>query len=96
MDQKNQDATEDQIVQHRRGRDADQRCAIIKWNELHAGRERSVAVDSFDLGFDARRDVVGVERPVHDYDSGNDIVFVVAAGISRASAHGQPRLARRP
>ena len=60
----------------------DQRGAIIKWNELHAGRKRSVTVDSFDLRFDARRDVVGVQRPVHDHDRGDDVVFVVATGIS--------------
>ena len=56
--------------------------AVVKRNELHARRQRPVAVDLVDLGLDARHHVVGVQRPVHDHDRRDHIVFVVAAGLA--------------
>ena len=82
LDEEDQQAAENEVVQHRMGGDRHQRRAVVKRNELHSRRQRAVAVDLLDFGLDARHHVVGVQRPVHHHDGGDDIVFVVAAGLA--------------
>ena len=54
--------------------------AVVIGDDLDARRQGPVAVHLVDFGLDARQHVVGVLRPVHDHDRGDDVVVVVAAG----------------
>ena len=82
LHEEDQQATEDEVVQDGMGGDRHQDRAVVKRNELHPRRQRPVAIDLIDLGLDARHHVVGVQRPVHDHDGRDHIVFVVAAGLA--------------
>ena len=82
LDEENQQAAEDEIVQHRAGGDADELGAVVERHQLDAGRQAAVAVDLLDLRPHARHHVVGVQRAVHDHDGGDDVVLVVAAGLA--------------
>ena len=62
--------------------DIDEPCAVVKRHELHAWRQRAIAVDLLNFGLDPRNDIVGVERPVHDEDGGHGVVIVIAAGFA--------------
>ena len=67
-----------EVVQDGASGDRYQRGAVVKRNELHARRQRPVAVDLFDLGFDARHHVIGVQRPVHHHDRRDHVVVLIA------------------
>ncbi len=82
MNEKDQHATEDEVVHDRAGGDGDQRGAVIIRNQFHARRKAAVGIDLLDLRPHARHHVVGVQRPIHNDDGGDDIVLVVAAGFA--------------
>src|SRR5579872_435227 len=79
LDEKHEQAAKNQVVQHRMRGDADQRAAIVIRDDLHAGRQASVAVEPLDLGLDLGNDVVSVLGPAHHHDGGGDVVVVVPA-----------------
>ena len=81
---KDQETAENEIVQHRMRGHPDQRAAIVIGDDLNARRQASIAVELFDLGLDARDDVVGMLGPSHHHNRGRDIVFVVPAPDSKA------------
>ena len=82
LNEENQHAAEDQIVQHRAGGDVDQLSAVVERHQLDAGRQAAVAVDLLDFRPHARHHVVGVQRAVHDHDRRDHVVLVVAAGLA--------------
>ena len=51
--QKDQQASEDEVVQHRMGGDIDQGGAVVIGNELDPRRQCAVGVHLFDFGLDA-------------------------------------------
>ena len=82
MNEKNQQAAEDEIVHHRAGGDADEVGAVIEWDQFYARRKTPIAVDLFNFGPHARYDIVGVQRAVHDDNRSNDIILVIATGLA--------------
>src|SRR5262249_13741368 len=54
-----------------------ERATVVIGDELHTGRERSIAVDLLDLGLHAGHDVVGVQGTVHHHDGGHNVVVLV-------------------
>ena len=84
LDQEHEQAAEDEVVQHRVRGDVHQRGAVVIGYELHARRQRAVAVQGGDGRLDARHDVVGVLGASHDHDRGHHVVVVIAAGDAEA------------
>ena len=82
LDEEDQQAAKDEIMQHRPGGDGDQRGAVVERHQFHAGRQAAVAVDLLDFRADARHHVVGVQRAVHDDDRRDHVIIVVAAGLA--------------
>ncbi len=82
LDHEDQQTAEDEVVQHGLGGDGHQDGAVVERHQLDAGRQRSVGIDLCDFGLDARHDVVGVQRAVHDHDRRDDVVFEVAPGLA--------------
>ena len=93
LNEENQQAAEDEVVQNGGRRDIDKPCAVVKGNELYSGRQGAVGVDFLDLGFDLGNDIVGVERAVHHQDRRDHIVVMVAPGFAEPwhIAHIDPR-----
>src|SRR3984885_8232833 len=79
LNDENQQAAEDQVVQHRVRGDPDQEASIVVGNDLDARRQAAVAVELYDLGLDFRNDVVGVLGSSHHHDGGGDVVIVISA-----------------
>jgi hypothetical protein len=60
LDEEDQEAAVDQIVQHRRGGDVNERGAVVERHQLHARRQTAVGIDLLNLGADPRHHVVGM------------------------------------
>src|SRR3974390_1745755 len=59
LNKEDQQAAEDQVVQHRVRGHADQRAAIVKRDDFYAGGQAAVRIEFRDLGLHLRNDVVG-------------------------------------
>jgi hypothetical protein len=57
----------------------DQRTAIVVGNDFNPRRQAAVSVEPFDLGLNARDDIIGMLGPPHHHDRGRDIVIMVPA-----------------
>jgi hypothetical protein len=84
LNEEDQEAPENQVMQDRAGRDRDERGAIIEWDELHSGRQTAIAVDLVHCCPHARDHVVRVQRTVHDDDGRHHVVLLVASGFAEA------------
>ena len=84
LNEENQHAAENQIMQHRAGGDVDQLSAIVERHQPDAGRQAAVAVDLGDLGADARDHVVSVQGPIHDDDRLDHVIFTITTGLAEA------------
>src|ERR1700676_2499334 len=63
--------------------DVDERRAIIVGNDFNTARQAAVPVHLVDFGFNAFDDFVGMERPIHHDDAGDDIVLIIAARFAK-------------
>src|SRR5580698_3919524 len=62
----NQQNTENEVMQHGAGGDADQDGAVVERNQLYPRRKTSIRIDLLDLRADTSDHVIGVQRPVHN------------------------------
>jgi hypothetical protein len=85
LDQENQKATEDEIVQDGAGGDRYQRGPIIVGNQLHSGRQGSVIVYFFHFRLDAGHHIIRVIGSAHHDNGQRHIIVAVAPG------NAQPR-----
>ncbi len=79
LDQEHEQAAEHQVVQHRMGRDRNQRSPIIIRNELHPRRQCSIGIHFLDSRLDAGQHIVGMQRAVHHHDRQRHIVVMILA-----------------
>ncbi len=93
LNEKDQQTTENEIMQDRMRGYSDQRTAIVVGDDFDARRQTSIAVELFDLCLNARDDVVGMLGPSHHHNRGRNIIFVVPApdSESRHIADGNGR-----
>jgi hypothetical protein len=80
LNQEDEQAAENEIVQDRVCGHVHKRGAVIEGDELHPWRQRSVGVDSRHRGLDARHNVVGMQCSVHHHDGRYDVILRIATG----------------
>jgi hypothetical protein len=79
LDQENQEAAQDQVVQHGMGSDGDQRHTVVERHDFHIRRKSAVVIHRVDLAIDARYHIGGVRgAPHYDYRHGHIIIPVLA------------------
>src|SRR5215469_2868841 len=79
LDEENQQAAEDQVVQHRVRRHSDQRCAVVVRYNLDSGRQAAVMVEPVNFCFDLGDHDIGLLGSPHDDNRPNNVVIVIAA-----------------
>ena len=79
LDQEDQQASENQVVQNGVRGDGDQRGAVVKRNDPDSRRQAPVVIQLVDGRFDLGNHVGGLFRSPHHHDRPNDIVLLVAA-----------------
>jgi hypothetical protein len=83
LDEKYQQAAENEIMQNRMRSHPDQRTAIVIRDDLDPGRQAAIGVEFFDLGLNPRNDIVGVLGSPHHHDGGCNIVVVISPPDSK-------------
>ena len=92
LDQEHQQAAENQIVQHRVSRDADQGHAVVEGHDLDSRRKGAVVVHRVDFAGDSRHDLIGVGGAARDDDRHCHVIVMVLAHDAgpRDVAHVHP------
>jgi hypothetical protein len=78
LNEEDQKAAEDQVVQHGVRGHTDQRAAVVVGNDLNARRQAAVLVEFLDFGLHLREDVVSVLGAPHHHDGGGNIIVAVS------------------
>jgi hypothetical protein len=84
LNQEDQYAPKDEIVQHGLGGNVDERGAVIERHQLHPRWEGSIIVDLVDLRPDARYHIISMERAIPYDDSSNYVVLIVASRLAES------------
>ena len=79
LDQKNQQTSEDQVVQNGMGGDGNQGRAVVERNNPDSPRQTAIVIQRVDRLLDLGNHVGGFFRPSLHYDCPDDIVLAVAA-----------------
>src|SRR6516225_2368963 len=84
LNEKDQQAAEDQVVQHRVRSHADQRGAVVKGHDPDPRRQAAIGVQSLDFLMNLGNDVVGMLGSPHHDDGRHNIVIAVSASNAEA------------